>query len=522
MRIKVILILGISLGIGEIASAQSNVDDLIRYSGMQYQGTARATGAGNAFGAVGADFGAIGINPAGLGLYQGSEFSATLGFNSASTNGNYLSNNTSDNYFNPFIGNAGIVIANNKVKKGKDVSSGWLAVNWAIGYTRTNNFNSNTLIQGTNTNNSILTSYKEDANNQKTNPYGLGYGTYGGLAYATYLIDPYLNNPNNPYDSSNYVDRTRLDNSINVSQKDVIQTTGSTSNISLSVAGNYIGKLYLGATVNVPTVNFTSNKTFTEYNNNPSSGVDGQYISSSLNESLTTTGVGINVALGGIYKFNDMFRIGLSLQVPTIYSLTDVFSTTMIGNTAQAQPGEQYNGDVSVTASNPTGFQYTIVTPARATLSAAIFFAKNGFLSADYEYCDYSQARLNNSNGNNYSDINQSVQQTLQGVNTVRVGCEYRIDAFALRAGYNYISTPYKSGLTDANFGDTYNILSFGVGFRAKRMGLDLTYQVVTNYSTYTPYTISSPADIAQYSTAPSANITTTKGNLMLTYSTRF
>src|ERR1035437_5775125 len=107
MRKNIMLILGISLGIGEIESAQPPINDLIRYSGLQNQGTARATGAGNAVGAVGADFGAIGINPAGLGLYQGSEFTATVGFNSATTNGNYLSNNASDNYFNPFVGNAG-------------------------------------------------------------------------------------------------------------------------------------------------------------------------------------------------------------------------------------------------------------------------------------------------------------------------------------------------------------------------------------------------------------------------------
>src|SRR6185437_15505363 len=325
MRRKIIMVLGICLGAGTIASAQSNLDDLIRYSGIQYQGTARSAGAGNAFGAVGADFGAIGINPAGLGLYQRSEFTATIGFDDATTKGNYLGNsatNTSVPNFN--IGDLGIVIANNKAERGKDVSSGWLAVNWGIGFTRTNNFYSSTLIEGTNTNNSILAYYKEDANYQQANHWNLDPGSYGGLAYGAYLIDPFHNpnNPGNPNDSSIYMDRTRFDNKINVYQKDIIITSGATNNISLSVAGNYLGKLYLGLTINVPTVNFTSDETFTEYNNNPSSAKDSQYISSSLNKTLTTTGVGINAALGAIYKFGDIFRLGLSVQVPTLYSLT--------------------------------------------------------------------------------------------------------------------------------------------------------------------------------------------------------
>jgi len=519
MTKKMIIILGICLGIGKVASAQSNIDDLVRYSGIQYQGTARSTGAGNALGAVGADFGAIGINPAGLGLYQRSEFTATLGVDGTTATGTYLGNTASDNYYNANVGNVGIVISNNKVKKGKDVSNGWLDVNWAIGFTRTNNFNTSTLIEGNNYNNSILTYYKEDANSQKVNPSQLG--SFGGLGYGAYLIDPLPNNPNNPYDSTNYVDRTRFDNKINVYQKDIIQTTGATNNISVSLAGNYLGKLYLGATVNVPTVSFTSNSTFSEKNNNNINGTDSQYVSSSLNQTLTTTGVGVNVALGAIYKFNDMFRIGLSLQVPTLYSLTDVVSYTLNGVTTQSQ-GEQGNGNQTASASNPSGFQYTIITPAQATLSAAIFFSKNGFLSADYEYSNYASARLNNSNGNDYSDFNQTVQNELQAVNTVRVGAEYRIDAFSIRAGYNYISSPYKAGLTNPGYADTYDILSFGVGFRSKNMGLDLTYQIVTNYSTFTPYTLTAPADIAQYGNAPSADITTTRGNLMLTFSTRF
>ena len=47
-----------------------NASDVLRYSYLQPGGTARSLGAGNAFGALGAEFGAISQNPAGLALFR--------------------------------------------------------------------------------------------------------------------------------------------------------------------------------------------------------------------------------------------------------------------------------------------------------------------------------------------------------------------------------------------------------------------------------------------------------------------
>ncbi|NOR76732.1 MAG: hydrocarbon degradation protein, partial [Draconibacterium sp.] len=51
--------------------------DVLRYSQIQVQGTARSGAMGNAFGALGGDFTSTSINPAGLGLYRSSEFTIT-------------------------------------------------------------------------------------------------------------------------------------------------------------------------------------------------------------------------------------------------------------------------------------------------------------------------------------------------------------------------------------------------------------------------------------------------------------
>jgi len=59
------------------ASAQSDADAL-RYSQTSLAGTARFTSMAGAFGALGGDFSSIAINPAGLGIYRKSEFTAEI------------------------------------------------------------------------------------------------------------------------------------------------------------------------------------------------------------------------------------------------------------------------------------------------------------------------------------------------------------------------------------------------------------------------------------------------------------
>ena len=49
--------------------------DALRYSQSEINGTARSIGMANAFGALGGDLTALGINPAGIAVYRSSEIS---------------------------------------------------------------------------------------------------------------------------------------------------------------------------------------------------------------------------------------------------------------------------------------------------------------------------------------------------------------------------------------------------------------------------------------------------------------
>ncbi len=64
--------------------AQNEIDAL-RYSSSDLSGTARYTGMGGAFGALGGEFSGLSSNPGGIGMYQFSEFTCSPKININST-----------------------------------------------------------------------------------------------------------------------------------------------------------------------------------------------------------------------------------------------------------------------------------------------------------------------------------------------------------------------------------------------------------------------------------------------------
>ena len=100
----------VSLLVTTIVSAQ-NITDALRYSTQDLNGTARFKAMSGAFGALGGDFSAIGINPAGSSVFSSSEIGFTLGNESINTKSTFANsskkNNSSDFNINQF----GIVIS---------------------------------------------------------------------------------------------------------------------------------------------------------------------------------------------------------------------------------------------------------------------------------------------------------------------------------------------------------------------------------------------------------------------------
>ena len=86
--------------------------DMFDFSSIYYNGTAKSAAMGNAMGAVGSDYSAITINPAGLGLFRKTTFLFTPSFYSTSTESTYKGSNGNDRSFKAPLHNVGVTWTN--------------------------------------------------------------------------------------------------------------------------------------------------------------------------------------------------------------------------------------------------------------------------------------------------------------------------------------------------------------------------------------------------------------------------
>ncbi len=449
-------------------------EDALRYSRVDFGGTARFSGLSGAFGALGADFSTLATNPAGLGLYKGSEMTFSIAPHVGHARSTYNGTSSSDNRVNFGIGNFGTVFSINTAAM---PNSGILKnFNIGFGFNRQNDFNNRIYIQGINTENSMMTNYTDILNNEKIQPSDVEIYDpfYIGPAFRANLI---------AYDSANAVYYCDAPFG-GVRQDKTIQTSGAITEMDFSFGANLADKLYLGLTVGVPTINYYESSV---YHETRTSDTIPNFISLSYYYDLHTRGTGVNVKLGAIYKPVDWVRLGAAIHTPTWYpSMSDSWATSMksvFDNPAWDQ-----------VVYSPSGYyDYKLRTPFRAIGSLAFIVGRYGVVSADYEYVNYSQARFNPS-GDSFNDVNNSIKSTYQSYGNLRFGTEWRIDPLRLRGGFAWFSNPYTN---DINNQERFQI-SGGIGFRSNSFFADVTYvysRMKQSYYMYDPAYVN-PADI--------------------------
>jgi hypothetical protein len=263
----------------------------------------------------------------------------------------------------------------------------------------------------------------------------------------------------------------------------------------------------LGATVGIPIVNFEETKTYREIDFDDSNPVFDElaYI-----ESLTTTGAGINLKLGAIYRINQMFRVGAAIHTPTSFAFEDSWNARMLYEFTDpdfSSPGEQQS---------PDGFfEYKFKTPWRYIGSLGVIIKKYGFLSADIEYVNYGGSEFKFNNTENAEDLdfvrglNNQLSDELKGGVNLRLGGEFAYEILRFRAGFSITDNPYD------NVSEKNNALSLGIGVRGKTVFADFAFKRIMNESEYTPYvTNSAPQSIV--------NIDDQRNKLMLTVGFKF
>lgn len=446
--------------------------EALRFSQTSFGGTARFQSIAGAGTALGGDMSALHLNPAGLGFYKKSDVSLTLGIGSENTSSVFIGENSDAKKGNLNVGNIGAVLS-------RPLSFGnWQYLSYGIALNRINNFNRTVTYSGVNNENSMIDFFLEQVNGTPIQNLEAQEGNIldlNGLAYYSYLID---------YDDINKQYYSFIP-ALPMSQEGSLETKGGQNQIDLSIGANYDHTLFLGASLGIATLNYRSvNKhKETTISNDPNTPLNNF----TLTDELKIEGAGLNLRLGAIYRPNDVVQLGLSLQTPTYYRLTESYKSSIraIYNNYEYQPNFFLKTVEAQTI--PGDYEYNLITPFRANVGLAIFAGKNGFISGDVEYLNYGQSRISSDDGSDFDPDNKTIRNLYGSAVNFRVGGEYNYRVLRFRAGYAHYGDPFKDNV-DALEDRSSRSITGGIGVRLDRFYIDAAFVHTDFKSGYSPY----------------------------------
>lgn len=523
---KIITAIAVLLNV-TVAMSQSEMD-IPKYLHSDILGTARYMSMAGAFGALGGDASAIKDNPAALGVYRTSELVGTLNFGIQNGNSSWGSKTTQfDDPFKVGFNNFAAVIANKTWRIDND-TRGMLYSNWSFGYNRLKSYDRTFSTNGSPTSTSI-TDYMASYTNDRNNPL-IGYdlsikdGSFNNvrvpwlsiLAYDGFLIDT-IPGSGGQWGSILHPNQT-------VSPSFYLKESGYIDQFNLAWGGNINHILYLGASANLQTLNYSASSIYSEDFTNG----NNEYLK--LRNDITSTGTGFNLNVGAIVRPTDFLRLGFSFRTPTIYSITDKYYSTL--ETAIVYGGSRTEG--TTTTPDDALNYFKVQGPIQLNGSVALVLGKKGLLSGEYNYSNFTGTRLMTKGGSmkEYQAENEGMSQMLKDLHTIKVGGEFKVtDSFALRAGYAFLTpstTPTAQKITINNSvrSDTesflYNGTSYitgGFGYREASWFIDVAYMYKVLDQTYVPYNMKL---YNQNITNPTASALTTTHNIALTLGLKF
>jgi len=503
------LIVFFSFAIG--CSYAQEPSDALRYSYLtQPGGTARNQAIGGAGGSLGGEFTSLFINPAGLGFYKTGDFILTPSLSSKNVNANYLNSSESatDNNFN--IGATGFVIGG--PTRSKSVKS----ISFGVGVNRVADFNNHVYYRGTNYKSSYSEKYLEElVNNNVTDPNAAAsnYPYGSSLAFNTYLIDTVQ-----AADGSLSGYRTQADPSTGLIQENTINTTGGITDLAFGMGVNLQDKWYFGGTISIPFLNYKRNASYKE--SDATSNPNNNFNYFQANESLQTKGIGVNAKLGIIFKPVENVRLGLAFHTPTVYQLTDDYTTEVITDLeGYGGAGIKQQSSTDLTNGQPLQSKYNMTTPWRLILSGSYLFgndienvqSQKGFITADVEYVNYKNASFHSvtndaSTADYYNSLNKTIDNLYKSTINARLGGELKFNTFMVRLGGAYYGNPYQNQTSD----DVK--VTGGVGYRNKGIFLDLAYVYSMNKNVNYPYLLQDKPNTPAYLKTNRGNIVATIG----------
>ncbi|MBP6184381.1 MAG: hypothetical protein KA479_05525 [Saprospiraceae bacterium] len=455
--------------------------DALRFSRLDHNGGARNIGVMGSLGALGADFGVLSSNPAGLASFRRSELFLSPGLYHTETDARLLGgdNEIATDALNRFhFQNGGLVVAHQPSR------GNWKAVNFGIGITQMANYRQKMFYDGL-AEGSLTDRFVELADGLSPNQLDQ---FEGGLAWDAGAI----------YDSDGdlFYDSDFLlvpGNSKGVTKSQAIDRRGYMNELQLGFAGNYDDKLYVGLTVGVPILNYEESKLYQEQDLKDTIPF---FNSLRWEEELQSSGTGINLRLGLIYRVNQMIRIGGAIHTPTSFAITDEYSKTLTYNFTEG------NQTQNLVAESPEGmFDYRLYTPWRLIGNTGVIIGKAGFISAEVEWVDYSSASFNFTPDVSNPEfreaerkVNQQIATSFQDALNLRLGGEAAYKIFRFRAGIGFSGTEY------ANEEMWSRSWSAGLGIREDNFYIDLGFRRQIREEGFIPY---------ETSVAPELNVNT-------------
>lgn len=469
-------------------------EDAIKMSWHNHNGSSRYMAIGGTMGSLGGDITAGYVNPAGLAMYRNDEIVLSFGLNMHKGTFNFRESITKNNKNGLILGASGYI---NGAPTGKTSTRAF-----AFTINQVADFNSTVQYSSLNNYSSFSEQFAEQfvksgysindvLNSNSPIPYTAAPALY------TYLIDTVT------IGNTIFVrgaPENILDAGEAIKQEVRKVSSGGIYELGLSYAEGFNEKWQFGVTAGIPLVSHSTETRLIE--SDTSSRTDNNFKRATYNDEVSTTGAGINLKMGVIYRPQDYIRLGLALHSPSYMLLTETRSSS-ITNEGEGSLATLSAESELFTNNQPGENRYIQSNPWKAILSGSYVFREvedtrrqKGFVSADIEYQHHRGGRFHayDEEGNEtvsyqqkkayFKQVNNIIKDQYKGAFNFRVGGEIKFNIIMARLGFAYYGSPYKTSPEKVY----RTMLSGGLGYRHRGFFLDLTYVHNTTRDFDLPY----------------------------------
>jgi len=429
-----------------------NYNDALLLSEPGILSSARALAMGNSYTALSNDFSGVLFNPGGLGMIKKTDFTISMNYNSFDNQTTFFSNTLGASQTAVNLNQVGIVYPLPTLK------GSWV---FAMGYSRTKEFNGIMDFNGfNNNNNSMIQFVTGDVNDEVpiTNDLGLAYE----------IRDSQLNS---------YIKDTTLINGM-LNQSGNTKKQGNLGSWSFASSLEIAKGLFFGGTFNILSGSYKSDRDYWEDDtqNNYGTGIElvpgeastRDFVTYYMNDIIEWDLSGWDSRLGILYNFEDFFRFGAAVKFPSFYNVNETF---YVDAASDFGTGAAYQLDPKIV----DNVEYEIKTPFEYSVGASLTLLVLT-VSGDAKIIDYTEMEFTEGFSDEYRiERNKEIEDLFRPTLTLNAGAELKIPGLPIygRIGAMYVQSPYADD--PAEFDKKYLTAGAGITF-AEVFSIDVAF----------------------------------------------